>query len=91
MGGLTNLFISSNASCCSFPYMTCLPFLVKLYIGLSNFCNSGQNILKQLTIPVKLQQPFGVVGSLNFCTVSNLLLNGLTHFTISVQVYHSVV
>ena len=84
VGGLTYLlFISSNASCCSFLQMTYLPFLVKSYIGLSNFCNSGQNILKKLTIPVKPQQPFGVVGSFNFCIASNLLLNGLTQTFLS--------
>ena len=70
-------FISSNASCCSFPHMNCLPFLVKLYIGLSNFCNSGQNILRKFTIPAKLLQLFGVVGYHNFYMPSSLLLKGL--------------
>ena len=83
-GALNNLhFISSNVSCCSPPYMNCLPFLVKSYIGLSNFCNSGQNILRKLTIPVKLLQPIGVVGSVNFCMAYNLLLNGLTQTFLS--------
>ena len=78
IGTLTHLsFISSNASCCSLPHINCLPFLVKLYIGLSIFCNSGQNILKIFIIPAKILQPFGVVGSCILCIASTLLLNGL--------------
>ena len=62
--------------------MNCLPFLVESYIDLSNLCNSGQNILRKLTIPAKLLQPFGVVGGLNFCMASSLL-NGLTQTFLS--------
>ena len=86
IGGLTSLcFISLKALCCSFPHINCLPFLVKLYIGFNNFCNSGQNMLKKFTIPVKLLQPFGVFGSYSFCIASNLLLKGLT------QTFQSVI
>ena len=70
--------MSSNAFYCSSPHMNCLPFLVKSYIGFSNFCNSGQNILRKFTIPVKLLHPFAVVGGYNFCIASNLFLKGLT-------------
>ena len=66
-GGLSNLFlISSNAFCCSSPQMNGLPFLVSSYVGLSNFCSSGQNMLTKFTTPVKLLQPFWFVGVLNF-------------------------
>ena len=70
-------FISSNSYCCSFPHTYCLPFLVKSHIGLSNFCNSGQNILRKFTIPAKLLQLFSVVSGHNFCMTLSLLLNGL--------------
>ena len=84
MGALMSLhFIFSNISCCSFPHMNFLHILVKLYIDLSNFCNSGQNILRKCTIPVKLLQPFGVVGSHKFCMALSLLLNGLTQTFLS--------
>ena len=63
--------------CCSSPHMNCLPFLAKSYIGFNNFCNSGQNILRKLTIPAKFLQPVSVVGSCKFCIVSNPLLIGL--------------
>ena len=55
--------------------MNCLPLLVKSYIGLSNFVFE-QNILKKLTIPVKLQHPFSIVGSFSFRMASNILLSG---------------
>ena len=77
------LFISSNASCCSSSQINILPFLVKSYIGLSNICNSRQNILRKLMIPVKLLQPFSVVGGFNFNMVSTLFLNGLTQTFLS--------
>ena len=35
-------------------------------------------MLKKLAIPVKLQQPFGIVGGINFGIALILLLNGLT-------------
>ena len=70
-------FISSNVFCYSFYHTNCPPFPMKSCIGLSNFCNSGQNILRKLTIPEKLLQPFGVVGGHNFCMALNLLLNSL--------------
>ena len=77
-------FISLNASYCSLPYMNCLPFLVfKSYIGLSNFCNSGQNILRKFTIPVKPLQSFDVVGGSNICIALSLLLNCLTQTFLS--------
>ena len=57
--------------------MNGLSFHVKSYIGFSNFCNSGQNILRNFTILAKLPQPFGVFGGHNFCMASSLLLNGL--------------
>ena len=79
-GSLTSLhLIYSKESCCSFPQMNGLPFLVKSYIGFNNFCSSGQNILRKLTIPMKLLQPFTVVGSFSFCTASNILHKGCTH------------
>ena len=59
------------------PHTNCLPFLVILYIGLSNFCNSGQNKIRKFSILVKLLQPFGVAGNCNFCMASSLLLYGL--------------
>ena len=62
--------------------MNCLPILIKSYIDLSNFLNLAQNILKKLTIPAKLLQPFGV-GGLNFCVASSLLHNGLTQTFLS--------
>ena len=78
-GSLINLhFISSKESCCSFPHKICLPFLVRSYIGFSNFCNSGQNIRRKFTIPAKLLHPFSLVGGWSFCIASNLSLNGLT-------------
>ena len=81
---LINLhFISSNATCFSSPHINCLPFLVKSYIGFNHFCNSGQNIPRKLTIPVKLLHPLTVVGGCNFCMASNPLLNGLTHTLLS--------
>ena len=50
-GGFINLlFISLEAICCSSPYMNCLPFLVRSYIGFNNFCNSRQN-KKNLPFP----------------------------------------
>ena len=52
--------------------MNCLPFLVKSYIDLSNLCNSGQKMLRKLTIPAKLLQPFGVVSGLKFYMASSL-------------------
>ena len=65
--GLTNLhLISSKESCCSFPQTNGLPFLVKSYIGFNNFCSSGQNMLRKLTIPAKLLHPFTVVGVVIF-------------------------
>ena len=86
IGDLINLcFISSNVSCCSFPHMNCLPFIVKLYIGLSNFCNSGQNMLRKFTIPAKHLQPFGVVGGHSFCMASSPLHNGLTQTFLSLM------
>ena len=82
--GFTNLcLISSNASCCSFHHINCLPFLVRLYIGFNNFCNPGQNILRKFTIPAKLLQPLAVVGGCNFCIAYNLFLNGLTQTLLS--------
>ena len=75
----------------AFPQIKCLPFLVKSYIDLSNFCNYGQNILKKFTMPAKLLQPVGVVGGFNFCMASILLLNGLTQtfsFFYKYNIYH---
>ena len=66
-----------------FLYTNCIHFLVKLYIGLSSFCNSGQNILRKFTIPGKLLQPFGVVDDHKFCMALSLLLNGLTQTFLS--------
>ena len=78
IGDLSRLhFISLKAFCCSFLHINCLPFLVKLYICFSNFCNFGKNTLRKFTIPAKLLQPFGVIGSCNICMASNLLLKGL--------------
>ena len=66
-GGFISLhLISSNESCCSFPQLNGLHFLVKLYIGFNNFCSSGQNILRKFTIPAKLQHPFAVLGGVVF-------------------------
>ena len=77
-GGLTNLcFISTKVVCCSFSHINYLLFLVKLYIGSNHFCSSGHNILRKLTIPIKLLHPLTVVGGYNFCIASHLLLNGL--------------
>ena len=79
-GGLINLhLISLKESCCSFPQANGLPFLVKSYIGFNNFCNSGQNIIRKLTIHTKLLHPFAVVGGCSLCIASNLLLKGCTH------------
>ena len=79
MGGLINLcLISSKESCCSFPQINGLPFLVKSYMGFKNFCSSGQNMLRKLTIPAKLLHLFTVVGGCNFCIASYLLCRGLT-------------
>ena len=83
-GGFINLhFISSNAVCCSFSNMNCLPFLVKSYICFNNFCSSGQNILRKFTIPTKLLHPLTVVDGCNFCMASNLLLNDLMQTLLS--------
>ena len=82
-GSLINLhFISSKAVCCSSPHINCLPFLVKSYIGFSNFCNLGQHLLLMFTIPAKLLHPLNVVVNLHFCIASNLL-NGLTQTVLS--------
>ena len=79
-GDLINLhLISSKEFCCSCPQTNGLSFLVKSYIGFNNFCNSGQNILRKLTIPAKLLHPFAVVGGCSLCIASNLLLKGCTH------------
>ena len=79
-GGFNILFfVLPKASCCSFSHGNGLPFLVRSYMGFSNFCNSGQNILTKLTIPAKLLQPFGVTVGFNFWIASNLLLKGFTH------------
>ena len=76
-GGFISLhLISSNESCCSFPQMNGLPFLVKSYIGFNNFCNSGQNILRKFTIPAKLLHPFAVFEGCSLCITSNLFLKG---------------
>ena len=81
---LPNLhFISSNAICCSFTHMNCFPFLVKSFISFNNFCNSEQNILRKLTIPMTLLHPITVVGGCNFSIASNLLLNGLMQTLLS--------
>ena len=78
-GGFINqCLISSKVSCCSFPQINDLPFLVKSYIAFSNFCSSGQNILKKFIIPTKLLQPFIMEGGCNFSLASNLLLKGCT-------------
>ena len=77
-GGLINLhLISSKESCYSFPQMNGLLFLVKSYIDFNNSCNSGQNMLRKLTIPTKLLHPFTVVGGCNCCIASNLLNTNL--------------
>ena len=77
-GGLINLcLISSKESCCSFPQRNGLPFLVRSYIGFNNFCSSGQNMLRKLTILAKLLHPITVVGGCNVCIASNLLHRGL--------------
>ena len=82
--GFINLhLISSNASCCSFSHTNCLPFLVRSYIDFSHFCNSGQNILRKFTIPMKLLHIFTVVGGCNFCIASSLFLNGLMQILLS--------
>ena len=67
----------------SSPHMKCPPFLIKSYIRFNSFCNSGQNMLKKFTIPVKLLHPFGVVGRCNFCIASNLFLHNLTQTFLS--------
>ena len=73
-GGLINpCLISSEESCCSFLQMNGLPFLVKSYMAFNNFCNSGQNMLRKLTIPTKLLHPFAVVEDCSCCIVSNLI------------------
>ena len=83
-GGPLNLcFMSPNATCCTFPYVNCLPFLVKSYLGFNNFCISGQNILRKFTMHMKLLHPLIVVGGWNFCIASNLLLNGLRQTLLS--------
>ena len=69
--------------------MNGLPFLVKSYMGFTNFCNSGQNMLRKLTIPTKLLDPFAVVGGCNFCIVSNLLLRGLTQILLFYEYFIS--
>ena len=74
---------SLRESCCSFPHINGLPFLVKSYMGLNNFCNAGQNILRNFTIPAKLLHPFTLVEGCNLCIASNLFLNGLTHTLLS--------
>ena len=92
-GGLINLHLSSsNESCCSLPQINGLPFLVKSYIGFNNFCNSGQNLLRKLTIPAKLLHPFTVVEGCSFCIASNQLLKGCMHtllfwINISLSIY----
>ena len=66
-GGFSNLLlISSNAFCCSSPQTNGLPFLINSYIGFSNFCSSGQNMLTKFTMPAKLLQPFWFVGGFSF-------------------------
>ena len=85
--GLTKLhLISSKESCCSFPQTNGLPFLVKSYMSFSNFCSSGQNILRKFTIPAKLLHPFTVVGGCSFWIPSNLLLSGLTQTLLSINI-----
>ena len=49
---------------------------------MNNFCNSGVNKLRKLTIPGKISQPLIVVGRFSFCLGSNLLLSGFTQTTI---------
>ena len=62
-GGLINLhLISSKESCFSLLQINGLSFLVKSNIGFNNLCNSGQNILRKLTIPSKFMHPLTVVG-----------------------------
>ena len=58
--------ISSNESWSSFPQLNGLPFLVKSYIGLSSFYNSGQNILRKFTTPTKLLHPLDVFDGCSF-------------------------
>ena len=60
-GFISLLLISSNESCCSFPQLNGLPFLVKSYIGFNSFCSSGQKILRKVNIPAKLLHPLGVL------------------------------
>ena len=71
--------ISSKACCCSFSQRSCLPFLVRSYMGFKSFWSSGQNKLTKFTIPAKLRQPLIIVGGFSFWIASIQLLNGLTH------------
>ena len=63
--------------------MNCLPFFVTSYIGFSHFCNFGQNILRNLTIPVKHLHPFTFDSGCNICIASNLLPNSLMQTLLS--------
>ena len=61
------------------------PFFVSSYMGFSNFCNSGQNMLTKFTMPVKLPQPFWLIGGFNFWIASSLLCHGFTHTILSLM------
>ena len=52
-------------------------------MGLNNFYNSGENILRKFTSPAKLLHPINVVGHCHICTASNLLLNSLMQTLLS--------
>ena len=85
-GGFNNLLlISSNAFCYSSPQMNGLPFFVNSYIGFSNFCSSGQNILTKFTTPAKLLQPFWFLGCFSLWIASILLLSGFTQTLFSLM------
>ena len=58
-GVFTSLcLISSNKSCCSFPQLNGLPFLVISYMGLSHFCSSGQTYWGNLLLPQNFYIPW---------------------------------
>ena len=85
--GFSNLFLISLNVFLFFlsPQTDGLPFFVSSYMGLSNFCNSGQNMFTKFTMPAKLLQPFWFVGGFNFCISSSLFFNGLTHTLLSLM------
>ena len=56
------------------------PFpLTRSYIDFKSCCRSGQNKLRQLTIPAKLLHPLDIVAEFNFWIASIFVLMGFTH------------